>query len=356
MPRFFKPLFLLLARLSDRQLANVVQYLKTENEILRARLPERLVVTPKERQRLMKFGRPLGSKIKEFISIVSPSTFLRWLREERVGKHARKPKRAPGRPRTDNDLRDLVLRLARENGWGYTRILGELMKLGLGNICRSTVVNILKEAGLDPGPLRGEGTWDDFIHRHMATLWACDFFSVRSWTIGGMVDLYVVFFIHVDSRRVIVSGVSANPDDIWMKQQARNMAIQWGDETVAPRYLIHDRDTKFTAGFKAILRSEGVEMVPTCAKAPNMNPYAERFVQTVKTECLDHFVFFGDKHLQHVLDEWIPHYNRQRPHQSKGNVPLPVADLPELPILPFPAKIECDQKLGGLIKHYRRAA
>src|SRR5581483_8936074 len=197
MEAVFQSLLLLIARATDRELARQVQYLKAENDILRSKLPRRINVTPKERQRLLKFGKPLGTAIKDLISIVSPRTFLRWLQgEEEATKKGTRPPR-PGRPRTPEEVRELVLKLARENGWGYTRILGELKKLGARKICRSTVVNILKEAGLDPGPKRGEGTWDEFLKRHAETLWACDFFSKRVWTAGGFVEMFVLFFIHL---------------------------------------------------------------------------------------------------------------------------------------------------------------
>src|SRR5262245_49060314 len=139
MPRFLQPLLLLLARLTDRQLAGVVQYLKAENEILRSRLPRRITISPRDKQRLIKFGRQLGVAIKDFVSIVTPRTFMRWVNGDARHKRTTSPCRPPGRPRTAEDLRDLVLRIARETGWGYTRILGELKKLGLGTVCRSTV-------------------------------------------------------------------------------------------------------------------------------------------------------------------------------------------------------------------------
>jgi putative transposase len=187
MPRFIQPLLLLLARLTDRQLAAAVQYLKVENEVLRARLPKRITITTQERQRLLKFGRPLGPRVEDFVSIVTPRTFLRWLNGDRPRARSAAPARPPGRPRTADDLRDLVLRIARDTGWGYTRILGELKKIGLGTICRSTVVNILKDAGLDPGPKRGEHTWAEFLAVHAATLWQCDFFTHKAltWPAGG---------------------------------------------------------------------------------------------------------------------------------------------------------------------------
>jgi putative transposase len=173
------------ASASDKELARQVEYLKTENQILRAKLPRRLTVTPRERQRLLKVGRALGSAVKTLISIVSARTFARWLSAEAKPRPVARPACKPGRPRTSAELRALVVRLARENSWGYTRIHGELKKLGVKRVSRSTVVNILKENGLDLGPKRGEGTWDNFIRRHAATLWACDFFSKEVWTMGA---------------------------------------------------------------------------------------------------------------------------------------------------------------------------
>src|SRR5262249_36490475 len=161
--------------------------------ILRAKLPRRLVISPPEKQRLLKFGRPLGKALGQLLSIVSLRTFRRWL----SGEDRPRPAAATGRPRTPEDLRALVLRLARANTWGYTRILGELKKLGLAQVSRSTVVNTLREAGLEPAPRRGEGTWHDFVRRHSATLWACDFFSKRVWTPRGLVECFVLFFLHV---------------------------------------------------------------------------------------------------------------------------------------------------------------
>src|SRR5207248_3341477 len=150
--------------------------------------PKRIMVTPRERQRLLRFGKPLGAVIRQRVPIVTPRTFQRWLRGESPSPRQRQV----GRPPTEAPLRELVLRLARDNAWGYSRILGELKKLGLASISRSTVVNILRGAGLESGPRRGQGTWNDFIRRHAATLWACDFFSQRMRTLGGVVDCFVL--------------------------------------------------------------------------------------------------------------------------------------------------------------------
>jgi len=217
MPRLLQPLWFILASMTDRKLAQMVEYLKEENRILRSRLPRNITVTPRERNRLVKLGKKLGSAINELISIVTPRSFARWVVGDRIPKR-RRVDRKPGRPRTGEEIRELILRLARKTGWGYARVLGELKKLGIRTISKTTVANILREAGLDPGPKRGEGSWSDFVQRHAATLCACDFISVRSMTTRGFVDLFVLFFIHVGSRRVFVSGISANPDHEWVTQ------------------------------------------------------------------------------------------------------------------------------------------
>ena len=192
MSRIFHPLLYVLACATRQELARQVQFLKTENEILRSRLPKRITVTPDERRRLVKVGKNLGSAIKELISIVTPRTFTRWLNAEEQKPKGKQSERKPGRPRTPDDIRELVVKLASETGWGYTRILGELKKLGVGKITRQTVKNILKEHGFDPGPKRGKGSWDEFLNIHAETLWACGFMSKKTWTLGGLIDMLAV--------------------------------------------------------------------------------------------------------------------------------------------------------------------
>jgi len=351
----FPSFFLMLATATDRELARQIQYLKVENRLLRDRLPRRINVTAQERQRLLKYGKPLGKAIRALITIVSPRTFARWLNGETVPAKGSKPAK-PGRPRTAEDIRALVLRLAQENAWGYTRILGELKKLGVRKICRSTVIKILKDHGLEPGPRRGEGTWDDFITRHAATLWACDFFSKKVWTMTGLVEVFVLFFLHVGSRRVHMVGMTTNPDRAWMVQQARNMAMIFDQESVKPKYLLRDRDSKFVKEFDAILTSEGIAVTPISVRAPNQNAFAERFVQSVKRECLDHFVIFGETHLRHILSEYLTYYHRVRPHQGLDNRPLGWTE-PALAETAQPlGEVVCHERLGGLLRHYQRRA
>jgi putative transposase len=354
--RLFQPLLALIAAATDRQLAEYVEYLKAENRVLRARLPKRITVTPQEKAQLVKYGRPLGSAIRDLVSIVSPKTFLRWVNEPKAKAAPGEAKRGPGRPKTAADIRELILRLARETGWGYTRILGELKRLGV-TVSRSTVVNTLKQAGLEPSPDRSKSTWHEFFKRHKDTLWACDFFAKHLWTLRGLVQVYILVFVHVGTRRVIVPGMSTNPDDAWMRQQARNLSILLADSGKPPTHLVLDNDTKFTAGFREVLASDGVEVVRTAIRSPNMNATCERMVMSIQVEALDHFVVFGEDHLRYILNEYLSHFHRDRCHQGLGNVPPAVACGEEPDVIPFPAgKVDCRERLGGLLKHYRRVA
>jgi putative transposase len=352
--RCLQPLFLLLLRSAGVDLARIVEYLRAENGILRSRLPGRITVTPQERNRLVKLGAVLGEAIKGLVTFVTPRTFLRWVNDSKPrpkGEPAKAPaRRKPGRPKTPEEVAEIILRIARETAFGYTRILGELKKLGIHDVSRSTVVNILKSNGLDPGPKRGQGTWSDFLTRHAATLWASDFFSVRTWTLAGVVDLYVLFFIHLQTRKVFLAGVSANPTRDWVTQLARNFTMHLAEQGLTLSHLIIDHDSKYTESFDTVIESEGAEVVRVGPRAPNLNPVAERFVQTVKSECLGHFVIFGEKHLLHLLKEFGTHYHEERAHQGLGNRP-PAQDEHAV-VLPFAgAEVRCRERLGGLLKH-----
>src|SRR6266852_1898182 len=352
MKSLFQSVLLYLAAGNDCEIASQLQFLKVENEILRSKLPKRIAVTPRERNRLLKYGNLVGAAISQLISIVTPRTFQRWVQAESADKPRNTPAPTVGRPKTDEEIRDLILRLARESNWGYTRIHGELKKLGVTSVSRSTVANILREVGSDPSPERKKGTWDKFIKSHLATLWACDFFTKKIWTTGGLVDYYVLFFLHVGSRRVIVTGMTAHPDAQWGLQQARNFVLLTDQEAEAPTHLIHDLDTKFTKAFDARRKADGIEPVKVGPAAPNLNSHAEQFVSSIKSECLDHFIVFGEEHLRLLVSAYVEHYNEERPHQGVGNVSLKVAaDDPA-----SEGEIVCHERLGGVLKHYERKA
>ena len=351
MTKLFHPLLALIASASDCHLRRQVRYLKEENQILRARIPGQVHTRREERDRLLKFGLPLGAAIEELISIVTPGTFCRWRREARRGKPSlRKPR---GKSQV---LRDLVLKIARETGFGYTKILGELRSLGISRICRQTVKNILKDENIEPSPKRRQGTWDDYLKAHAETLWACDFFTKRAVTAKGIVDLYVLVFMHLESREVIISKCTRNPNSAWVVEQAQSFVGQTDHREHRPTILIHDRDTKFSGDFRSTLKDAGVECKKLPIRSPNLNARVERFVQTIKTECLDHFIAFGQDHLDYLVGEFVEHYNEARPHSHRNHrPPCEQTPVPQWETIRL-EEVVCKERLGGVVKSYHRAA
>ena len=240
---------------------------------------------------------------------------------------------------------------------GYRRILGELKKLRI-KVSRSTIARVLQESGFDSGPKRGEGTWHEFVQRHIKTLWATDFFTKKVWTPRGVVEYYILFFLHVATRRVYLAGMTPNPDSAWMAQQARNVCMHFAEQgEFMPTQIIRDRDSKFTEEFCSIVESEGVEFKVIPPRSPNMNPHAEAWVQRVKRECLDWFIVFGEAHLRHILSNWLEYYHRFRPHQGLGNEVLTMpAQPPTSEDVLAPDDVVCHEWLGGLLKHFERKA
>jgi len=278
--------------------------------------------------------------------VVTPATLLRWHREL-VRMKWTYPQRKPGRPPTGRALRELVLRLARENpGWGNQRIAGELIKLDF-RISPNTVRRLIASAGLEPAPRHHSVSWPVFLRRQAASLLACDFFTVETVTLRR---LYVLFFIELGSRRVHFAGCTTNPSGEWVVQQARNLSFTGLFERM--RFLIHDRDSKFTASFGEVFRSEGIRVIHTPVQAPQANAYAGRFVRTVRTECLDWLLIIGRRHLEYILRVYTLHYNRKRPHRGLAlHPPEPLA-----PALPQEGDVQRCDRLGGLVHEYYRAA
>ena len=223
-----------------------------------------------------------------------------------------------------------MVRLARENsGWGYDRIVGALANLG-HSVSDQTVGNILRRHGIQPAPERSRTTtWKDFIRRQMDVLAGTDFFTVEVLTWRGLVTYYVLFFIHLDSRRVSIAGITDHPDASWMRQIARNATLEELGCLNGCRYVLHDRDAKFCAEFRETLAAGGVKCLPLPARSPNLNAFAERWVRTVKEECLSKLILFGEASLRRALREFEAHYHTERNHQGKGNVLLfPCAEAP----------------------------
>jgi putative transposase len=284
---------------------------------------------------------------------VTLETLLRWHRRL-VARRWTYPSRPPGRPRIGDQVRELVVRLARENPrWGYRRIAGELAGLGI-QISATSVRRLLREAGLGPAGRRGGLPWREFVRRQAQTMIACDFFTVETVTLRR---IYVLFFIELGSRRVHLAGLTENPNGAWVAQQARNLAWSLSEREFPLRFLIHDRDRKFTAAFDEVFRSEGVEIVRTPVRAPKANAIAERFVGTVRRECLDWLLVVHRRHLERILRVFVDHYNGHRPHRALS-LAAPGSGRSTLRLLTTPAgpAVRSRDRLGGLVHEYSRAA
>jgi len=284
--------------------------------------------------------------------LVTPQTLLRWHRELVRRKWTYRTGKRPGRPPIDLELRELVLRLARENPrWGYVRIQGELRKLGI-RIGATTIRRLLRDHGLGPAPRRLGPSWSQFLRAQAHGMLASDFFTVETIRLK---TLYVLFFIELSTRRVHLAGVTAHPDSAWVTQQARNLAFSLQDRAAPARFLIHDRDSKYSGPFDEVFRTEGVTVIRTPVRAPRANAFAERWVRTVRTECLDWTLIRGRRHLERVLYAYVGHYNRGRPHRGLG---LATPEVREPTRGPGRGRIGLVRRdtLGGLIHEYELAA
>jgi putative transposase len=308
------------------------------------------MTTPAERARLLKYGKPVGAAINQLITIVVPDTFHRWVREAKG--HKRSQAKPIGRPKKPVDLKKLILRIARETGWGYTRVLGEIRKLTRHKVSRQTVANIMREAGLDPGPKRGEKTWDEFLRIHSATLWQCDFFTKCAWTLKGRRYLYVLVFLNVGTRKVFVTKSTEHPNAEWVAERAGEFVRHTRDNQLPIDLVFHDGDRKFGKAFDDALRQRGLR-----PHSPNLNAFVERWIQSIQIECLDHFVVLGTAHLDYLVQEFVEHYHQERPHQGLDNKLLvPGKPPPSDETIPGLAQIVCRQRLGGLLRHYEHRA
>ena len=318
----FFPLRLLLATFAgwvNRDQANVVAYLVEENRVLKEQLHgRRLPLTDDQRRRLAAKGKVLGRHLlAKVATIVTPDTILRWHHLLIAMKWTHITKRV-GRPGIMEAIRALIVRMATDNsGWGYCRIRGELKKLG-HRVARSTIANTLKNHGVPPSPDRPM-SWRTFLRAHADVIAAADFFTAEIWTARGFVTHYVLFATEHATRAVHIAGITTNPDGPFMAQVTHNLTDTNDGFLRNIRYLVIDRDSKFTTEFTRILVDAGIEVVGTAFQAPNMNAIAERWVLSVKTESLDRIILFGEHSLRRALREYGAHFHYERPHQGLGN-------------------------------------
>jgi putative transposase len=278
---------------------------------------------------------------------VKPQTLLRWHRQL-VARRWTYAHTRPGRPPLDSSRQTLIVRLARENPhWGYRRIVGELKGIGI-NVSATSVRKVLLEEGLQPAPDRAPSSWRGFLRAQAASVLACDFLTVET---AFLQRVYVPFFISLATRRIEYVACSSNPDGRWVAQQARNLTMQLGGGHPF-RLLVHDRDAKFSQAFDDVFRSDGIRVVRTPVRAPNANAHAERWVRTVRADCLDRILILGRRHLEHVLRVYRRHYNEHRPHRALQLLPPNARDLTPLNTT---ARLRRRDLLGGLIHEYEAA-
>jgi putative transposase len=333
------------------------EYLAAENRILRSHLPTRLRLTDPERSTLAEIGKRLGRKaLKQVARVAKPDTILAWYRRLIAHKFdGSKHRSYPGRPRIGREVTDLIVGMARENsGWGYDRIVGALANVG-HVVSDQTVGNILRRYGIAPAPKRSQSTtWKQFIASHMDVLAGTDFFTVEVLTWRGLATYYVLFFLHLETRRVTLGGITQHPTETWMEQVARNSIDEASGHLHHIRYVLHDRDTKFCASFRRTLTSGGVKCIALPPRSPNLNAFAERWVRSVKEECLSRLILFGERALWRAIAEFIQHYHFERNHQGKENVLL-FASSNDLQSKET-ARVQSRGRLGGLLKYYHSRA
>jgi putative transposase len=324
--------------------------LRHELAVLRRQHP-RPRLQPKDRALLAALSRLLP-RLRWSVFLVRPETLLRWHRHM-VRKRWTYPATRKGRPAISGEVQQLVVRLARENPrWGYQRIHGELLRLGV-RVSASSIRRVLRGHGLDPAPRRASTSWRSFLRQQAAGIVACDFFTVDTIFLQRV---YVLFFIELGSRRVHLAGITDHPSGLWVAQQARNMVVSLGDQTTAWRFLIRDRDSKFTNVFDNVWCSTGGEVICTPVRAPNANAVAERWVGTVRRECLDQLLIVGRQQLGRVPRTYVEHCNQRRPHRSLAYAtPVPPVRA-EARSAPNVGRLRRRDVLGGLIHEYEPAA
>lgn len=349
---FWRYLLVAVAGWINHHQLDVIGYLQEENRVLREHLKgKRIRFTDKQRRRLAVKAKKLGRKVLHALeTIVTPDTLLRWHRRLIAKKYDSSQKRRPGRKPVMTKIRSLAVLFALENrSWGYTRIQGALKNLGY-KVGRGTVANILAQNGIDPAPKRDKTlSWDQFLQAHWESLAATDFFTIEIWTRGRLIRHLVLFVMDLSTRRVTIAGIAPDPDGQWMKQIARNLTDCMEGFLIDKDCLIHDRDPLFTRDFRRILAASGVKAKRLPARSPNLNAYAERFVRSIRKECLDRMIFFSERQLRYVINQYVEHYNQERNHQGIGN-----RLIDHNPRSDTFGDLQSRKRLGGMLAYYYR--
>ena len=332
----------------------VIDFPQAENRLLKARLRGRRIrFTEAERALLGRKAKAVGRKaLLELDTIVSPDTLLRWHRRLVAQKWNFVERRRPGRPGIMRHISELIVRMAQDNpSWGYTRIQGALANLS-HKVGRGTIANVLRRTGIEPSPKRGRRTrWSTFLKAHWKVLAASDFLTVEVWTSRGLVTHYVLFVIALADRVVNIAGITTRPDESWMLQIARNETDSVAGALQSKRYLIIDRDTKYSEQFRRLIRDSGTKVIRLPPRSPNLNAYAERFVRSIKDECLDRMIFVGQASLRRAVSEYMGHYHAERNHQGLENR-LIVAGATQA----TDGAVHRHPRLGGILNFYYRKA
>jgi putative transposase len=354
MPPLLTFLLMVVSGWVHRQQLIVIHFLQAENRILKERLRgKRIRFTDAERALLARKAKAVGRKaLLELDTFVSPDTLMRWHRRLVAQKWNFAHRRGPGRPGIMVEIACLIVRIAQENpGWGYTRIQGALANLS-HKVGRGTVANVLKRNGIEPAPERSKRTtWSTFLKAHWKVLAASDFFSVEVWTPRGLVTHYVLFVMNLVDRVVHVAGITTRPDEAWMLQIGRNLLDTEGGALDAQRFLIIDRDTKYSERFRGMIEEVGIEVIRLPPRSPNLNAYAERFVRSIKQECLEKMIFVGQPSLRRAITEYLTHYHNERNHQGLENGLIRLGPRAAA----NDGTVHRRPRLGGMLNYYYRA-
>jgi putative transposase len=354
-PPLLSFLLMIAAGWAHRHHLIVIEFLQAENRLLKERLRGRRIrFTDAERALLARKAKAVGRKaLLELDTIVSPDTLLRWHRRLVAQKWNFVDRRGVGRPGIMRHISELIVRMAEDNPqWGYTRIQGALANLS-HKVGRGTIANILKRNGIEPSPERSKHTkWSTFLRAHWKVLYASDFFTVEVWTGRGLVTHYLLFVISLADRVVKVAGITTRPDEAWMLQMARNLTDSQGGALQAKQYLIIDRDTKYSEQFRRMIRDNGTKVIRLPPMSPNLNAYAERFVRSVKEECLDRMIFVGQASLRRAVDQYMEHYLEERNHQGLNNRLI----RKSLSVAANGGVVHRRPRLGGTLNFYYRVA